>query len=101
MIKRILPWLFITFLSALVIIGCAMKDSMNNYLSKMMVSQAGSDVEKSGSAYVDSLFNYSENGLSNQFTFLEFGAKGCSACRRMEGVMTQIKEKFPGDVNVV
>lgn len=101
MIKRILPWLFIIFLSALLIIGFAMKDSMNNYLSRVMVSQAGSEVEKSGSAYVDSLFNYSENGLAFRVTFLEFGAKGCSACKQMEGVMTEIKEKFPLDVNVV
>jgi len=101
MIKKILPWLFIIFLSALLIIGFAMKDNMNNYLSKVMVSQAGSDVKKSGSAYVDSLFNYSENRSTFRITFLEFGAKGCSACKRMEGVMTEIKDKFPRDVNVV
>ena len=93
--------MFIIFLSALLIIGFAMKDSMNSYLSKMMVTQAGSEVEKSGTAYVDSLFNYAENGLTYRITFLEFGAKGCSACKRMEGVMTQVKSKFPDKVNVV
>ncbi len=101
MIKKILPWLFIISLSALLIIGFAMKGSMNNYLSKMMVAQAGSDIEKSGSAYVDSLYNYSKNGSAYRVTFLEFGAKGCSACKRMEGVMAEIKERFPRDVNVV
>jgi thioredoxin 1 len=101
LIRKILPWLFIIFLSALLIIGFAIKDSMNSYLSKMMISQAGSDIEKSGSAYVDSLFNYSENGSTFRFTFLEFGAKGCSACKRMEGVMTEIKEKTPEVFNVV
>ena len=101
MIKRILPWLFIVFLSALLIIGFAMKDSMNSYLSGMMVRQAGSGVTKSGAAYVDSLFNYAANGLSYRITFLEFGAKGCSACKKMESVMTEVRNRYPEKVNVV
>jgi thioredoxin 1 len=101
LIRKILPWLFIIFLSALLIVGFAMKDNMNSYLSKMMITQAGSDVERSGSAYVDSLFNYAENGIPYRFTFLEFGAKGCSGCKRMEGVMEEIRQKFPQEINVV
>ena len=34
-------------------------------------------------------------------TFLEFGAKGCSACKRMETVMSEIRAKYPNRVNVV
>ena len=37
-------------------------------------------------------FNYNTNGRQFQFTFLEFGAKGCSACRQMEPVMADIKK---------
>ena len=101
MIKRILPWLFIVFLSALLIIGFTLKDDINRYLSKMMVTQAGSEVINQGSAYVDSTFNYAVNGLSYRITFLEFGAKGCVACKKMEGVMSLVRKNYPDQVNVV
>jgi hypothetical protein len=58
MFKRILPQTFFIFLSAMLVMDFALKDSMNNYLSKMMVSQAGTKVAKLGPAYVDSTFNY-------------------------------------------
>ncbi|MEN6618134.1 MAG: thioredoxin family protein [Rikenellaceae bacterium] len=52
-------------------------------------------------AFVDSAYNYPKNGLSYQVTFLEFGAKGCSACKRMETVMSEIRAKYPSRVKVV
>lgn len=36
-----------------------------------------------------------------EITFLEFGSTGCSACKRMESVMDEIKEKYPDRVNVI
>jgi len=77
------------------------KDTLNNYASKAIKTQAGPEVQHSVPAFVDSAYNYAKNGLSYQFTFLEFGAKGCSACKRMEQVMAEIKARFPDRVNVI
>lgn len=79
----------------------AYKDNLTKVASNMVKTQAGSEIQKSESAFVDSAYNYSKNGLSYEITFLEFGAKGCSACKRMETVMSDIRAKFPNRVNVV
>ena len=100
MIKKILPWVVFVALFGLIIIGFALKDNMNDYVSKMMKTQAGSEIANSGLAYVDSTFNYTKNGQGYQVTFLEFGAN-CPACKRMESVMEEIRTKHPKIVNVV
>lgn len=101
MLKKILPWILFTLLFALLIVGFSMKDRMNNYLGTMMKTQAPPEITHSGNALVDSLYNYSANGLNYEITFLEFGAKGCSACKSMERVMEEMQSKYPGRVNVV
>ena len=101
MVKKILPWVVYMLLFGFIIIGYALKENMNNYLSKMMKAQAGSEIINSGSAYVDSTFNYAKNEKGFQLTFLEFGSTGCSACKRMESVMEEISKKYPQTVNVV
>jgi thioredoxin 1 len=101
MVKKIFLWVVYILLFGFIIIGFALKENMNNYLSKMMKAQAGSEIINSGSAYVDSTFNYTKNRLSYQLTFLEFGSTGCSACKRMEKVMDEISKKYPQTVNVV
>ena len=100
MIKKILPGVVFIALFGLIIIGIALKDNMNNYVSKMMKTQAGSEITKSGSAYVDSNFDYTKNGKGYQVTFLEFGAN-CPACKRMESVMGEIRTKYPQTVYVI
>jgi thioredoxin 1 len=101
MLKKVLPWMVFVLLFALLIIGFSLKDSMNNYISEMMINQASPGLTQSGKALVDSLYNYSENNQDYEITFLEFGAKGCSACKRMESVMEEISTKYPKKVNVV
>ncbi|NQU85420.1 MAG: thioredoxin family protein [Mariniphaga sp.] len=100
MVKKILPWIVFSVLFAFLIIGFAMKGSMNNYLSRMMKEHASPELLISGEILIDSLYNYSKNGLSYEITFLEFGAKGCSACKRMESVLEEISTKYPSRVNV-
>jgi thioredoxin 1 len=100
MVRKIVPWIVFGLLFSLLIIGFAMKDSMNNYLSQTMKSQASPEINQSGLALVDSLYNYSRNGLGFKVTFLEFGAN-CPACKRMESVMDEIRTKYPQSVNVV
>lgn len=101
MVKKVLPWIVFVVLFGFIIIGIALKDNMNAYVSKMMQEQASPEITLSGNALVDSLYNYSENGLKYEITFLEFGAKGCSACKRMESIMEEIHAKYPGHVNIV
>ena len=100
MLKKVLPWFIIVALIALLIGLFMMKDSMNAHLSKMMKTQAGSEISGSGEAFVDSAFNYVKNGQCYEMTFLEFGAN-CPACRRMEAVMAETRAKYPQQVNVV
>lgn len=45
-------------------------------------------------------FDYTRNDSTYQYTFLEFGAKGCISCKKMEQVMEDIKEKYPHTINV-
>ena len=65
-----------------------------------MKAQAGSEIINSGAAYVDSVFNYTNNGQSYELTFLEFGAN-CPACKRMESVMEEIRTKYSQNANVI
>jgi len=101
MIKKILPWVVFAGLFVLIILGIALKDDLNNYLSTQMKGMASDEMVSSSEAYIDSAFNYTENGAGYKVTFLEFGATGCSACKRMESVMEEISQKHPETVNVV
>lgn len=100
MVKKILPWIIFTLFFALLIIGFSLKDNMNNYLSEMIKNQASPEITHSGLSLVDSLYNYSENNLKFEITFLEFGAISCSACKRMKSVMEEISSKH-SKINVV
>lgn len=99
--KQVLNWIFIvlsvSFFAALFVF----KDDLNGYSSKMMQAQADSKTIKSESHRIDSVYNYNNNGLQYRFTFLEFGARGCSSCKKMERVMDIIKTTYPNHVNVV
>lgn len=100
MLKKILPWTVFILMFILLIMGYAAKDTLNNYLSETLKNQASPEINRVGTALVDSLYNYSKNGQPWEVTFLEFGAKGCSACKRMESVLEEIKTQH-ATVNVV
>ncbi len=102
--NKLVTFLFLivfVLLFALLLIGLTQKDKLNNSLSKMIINQAGPELNSSVELLIDSLYNYSKNASSFEITFLEFGAKGCSACKRMEGVMDEIRLKYPDKVHVV
>ncbi len=100
MIKKILPWFIVIVFIVLIILLISMKGKMNAYVSEMMKKQASVEVVKSTKAHVDSAYNYVKNNKDFKITFLEFGAKGCSACTRMEAVMKKVQSEF-SSVNVV
>ena len=101
MLKKILPGIIVGIFAALFIAAFALKDKMNSTISDMMRQQASPMVNSTGEALVDSLYNYSAHGSAYEITFLEFGSKGCSACKRMEAVMEDISREYPEKVNVV
>jgi thiol-disulfide isomerase/thioredoxin len=92
---------FLVFSILFIVLLFLFKNRLNDYASRLIQSQADSGINKTESAIVDSTYNYLKNRLSYQVTFLEFGAKGCSACKRMERVMDEIRSKYPNQVNVV
>jgi thioredoxin 1 len=77
------------------------KDKLTDTASDMVKMQAGTETIQSVTAYIDSAYHYKKNAQSYQVTFLEFGSTGCSACKRMEKVMEDIREQYPEKVNVV
>jgi thioredoxin 1 len=77
------------------------KGRLNNAASSIVLSQATPETISEVSTYIDSVYNYEKNVNSYEITFLEFGSTGCSACKRMEKVMQEIKELYPTKVNVV
>lgn len=77
------------------------KGSMNNLVSKKMAEQAGVDTKTTVAHVLDSAYNYQKNGKTYRITFLEFGATGCIACRKMELVMKEVRKKYQQKVNVI
>lgn len=98
--KQAFTWLLLVLSVAFIAMLFVLKDTLNSYASKAIQAQASFEVQNSESALVDSAYNYTKNGLNYEITFLEFGAKGCSTCRRMEAVMEEIRVKYPR-INVV
>lgn len=99
--KQVLPIVFMVLSVLFFVMLFALKDNLTDFVSKAVPAQAGSYIQKSESAYIDSAYNYLNNGLTYEITFLEFGAKGCSACKRMEEVMEEVRTTYPNRVNVV
>ena len=99
--KKIFSIILPVSILALLILLFVFKNRLTEAASKAIQSQAGKEVVSAQSAYVDSAFNYVRNGQGYEVTFLEFGATGCSACRRMETVMKDIRQEYPGKVKVM
>lgn len=100
-IKQILPIVFMVLSVLCFVMLFALKDNLTDFASKSIKAQSNTEILKSESANIDSAYNYLKNGLGYDVTFLEFGAKGCSACKRMETVMDEIHAQYPKQVNVV
>lgn len=99
--KKILSFVLPVSILAMLILLFVFKNRLSETASKAIQSQVGKEVVLAQSAFVDSAYNYVSNGQHYKLTFLEFGATGCSSCRRMEEVMTQVRERFPEKVNVI
>lgn len=100
-IRSILKILLLIIPVGLLILLATQKSNLNNYLSQQIKSQIEPEIIKTIGYSIDSLYNYVDNGNLFEYTFLEFGAKGCSACARMEIVMEDIRAEYPNQINVV
>lgn len=77
------------------------KGTLNTVVSKTIKEGTGEELQNHVAMYVDSAFNYRQNGEGFRITFLEFGAKGCSACKMMEKEMEKVKNNHPDEVRVI
>jgi thioredoxin 1 len=100
-IKELMPIFGVVATLLFMVLLFAFKDQLNQMASTVVKAQAGAEIAVSASAFVDSAYNYAQNGLRYEITFLEFGATGCSACRQMETVMEEVKKQYPEKVKVV
>lgn len=99
--KKILSFLLLLLPLGLLILLFSQKSNLDNYLSKSLISQTSEETKNRIQKQIDSLYNYQSNGNIYEITFIEFGSKGCIACKRMELVMETIKKKYTNKVNVV
>lgn len=99
--KKILPFVIITFSVVLLIIVFFSKNSLNNFISNKMKEQTTTVDSVSVARLIDSNYNYSTNRLKFDLTLLEFGSSGCAICKQMEPVLEEIRKLDNPKVNVV
>lgn len=85
----------------LLILLFSQQEQLRKYISKEISLQADTNLQKTLSHHIDSLYNYTSDYQEFELTFLEFGAEGCVACRKMEFVLNEAREEYPDKVNVV
>lgn len=100
-LKTILNLTGIGLAIAFLILLFVFKGSMNTMLSEKMQQQATGELNAGVAHYIDSSFNYTRNHLSYNITFLEFGATGCVACKRMEEVMEEVRLSHSQTVRIL
>lgn len=101
MSRQNLPVFLLSLLVVLLLAAYLFKDNLNGFISGKMQATAQNGSWMSAGALVDSLYNYSANGLDYSYTLIEFGSKGCTVCKQMEVVLEEMRTCCPGEVNVV
>lgn len=93
--------LSLAILVGIFIVQLYRKNSTPAIPKKLIYTKPIYDVSVIGAAdSIDLLYNYTKNKQSYEITLLEFGAN-CYACKMMEPVMEEIKQKYKGRVHVV
>jgi thiol-disulfide isomerase/thioredoxin len=102
MIKRKINWSLIFILMFVLgfIIIFTQKQKIDNYLSKLSYQNSSLKINSKTDS-LHNLFNYETKGLTYRYTFLEFGAVGCSSCRHMEPILAAIRKEYPSKINVI
>ena len=100
-LKKIIPYILVVLLLALLILGYALKDNLNKYISGEMQQQTNPEIRLTIEEQIRSEYNYVENGEKYDFTFLEFGSTGCASCKQMEPVLEEVRNSKKRRINVV
>lgn len=88
--------LTILLFGALVIFRGELKRNLSKNLQEYSKTKYSDKQIKS----LENQYNYTNNDNKYEYTFLEFGSKGCIACKKMEAVMEYIR-KTHKNINVV
>lgn len=99
--KSIKTWLLLAAPVVLIITLFAMRDKLVGIGATEMNRLQSKAEAMTMADSVSLLYDYSKTGNDSfRYTFLEFGAKGCISCQKMENVMEEIKKGYAGQVNV-
>lgn len=99
--EKLTVWLFISFVVIFFTMLIAFRGKLNSYVSGSLQSMISSSEKTKISSSIDSAYNYINNNKSFEVTFLEIGSKMCTSCKHMEGVLEEIRVKYPDKVNVI
>lgn len=99
--KTIKVWLIPIIPVAMIIALFALRGTFlqvgSEIMGQMQDQRAATNIADS----IRLLYDYSgKRGGDLKYTFLEFGAKGCISCRKMEAVMEEVRRDLGGQVKV-
>ena len=77
------------------------KNKLNEFISAEMQKQATPADSLSVAQLITTKYNYLKNELDYEFTLLEFGSTGCTACKQMEPVLEEFRQLEKPKVKVV
>lgn len=99
--ETIKNWIMVVIPVGMIIALFALRSTLVRVGSVGMVQMQDERIAANVADSVRLLYDYRENGDKDlEYTFLEFGAKGCISCRKMERVMEEVKRDFSGRVKV-
>lgn len=99
--KKYWPLLLIIPLIIFTVIGILGRKTLNNFISEKMKEQTSAADSLTVAQLITTNYNYSKNELDFEFTLLEFGSTGCTACKQMEPVLEEFRQLEKPKVNVV
>ncbi|HBS86217.1 MAG: hypothetical protein A2W91_09400 [Bacteroidetes bacterium GWF2_38_335] len=92
---------FFVILTVLVFVSLfAFRGKISSFLSESKKAETAKNLDESEKNKYENEYNYSDQANGYKYTFLEFGAKSCVACKKMEEVLKIVGEDHP-EVNVV
>nr|NQU90322.1 thioredoxin family protein [Bacteroidota bacterium] len=100
-IKKIFKSVFILLVVSIIVALFVFRDALTDYASKGLQNQITPISKMIFADSITQMFDYSGNGKHFNYTLLEFGAKNCVSCRKMEKVLEEIRNTQSSKINVV
>jgi thioredoxin 1 len=98
--KKLTTIILIVLPISILVLLFIFKGKLEKYTSEAFGSKVTTVEKQRMDLRVDSLYNYARNKETYRLTFLEFGAKGCVACRKMEYVLDEVRKEYPEEIKV-